>query len=37
MLGVPPFIYDAVERVAVEKAAVVDSGGDSFFSKWTKR
>lgn len=37
MLVVPPFIYDVVERVAVEKAVVVDSGGDSFFSKGTKR
>lgn len=37
MLGVPPFIYDAVERVAVEKAVVVDSGGESVFSNGTKR
>jgi len=36
-LVVPPFIYDVVERVAVEKVVVVDSGGDSFFSKRTKR
>lgn len=36
-LVAPPFIYDVVERVAVEKAVVVDSGGESVFSKGTKR